>query len=209
MALKQHVLLLYLLTEMQIMKKIVIINGHPSEDSFNYALADSYEQGALQSNAQVSKIDIGKLSFDPNLAHGYQKRISLEPDLTEALEKIKRAEHLAWFFPMWWYGCPAIMKGFIDRVFLPNIAFKFTGKTFPEKLFKGKTARIIVTSDTPKWYNQWVMKNPAINQLKKGTLEFCGISPVKVSYISPIKSSTKKFRQDWLNKINGLGVQMH
>ena len=176
------------------MKKILIINGHPNKESFNYALADSYKRGALQSNAKISKIEIGKLSFNPNLEFGYQKRTPLEPDLLKALEKIKSAEHIVGFFPMWWYGYPAIMKGFIDRVFLPNIAFRYTDKPFPEKLFKGKTGRIVVTADTPKWYNKWIMKNPAINQLKKGTLEFCGIKPVKVSYIGPIKDSTDKFR---------------
>lgn len=190
------------------MKKILIINGHPNKESFNYALADSYERGALQSNAKISKIEIGKLSFNPNLEFGYQKRIPLEPDLLKALEKIKSAEHIVWFFPMWWYGYPAIMKGFIDRVFLPNIAFRYTEKPFPEKLFKGKTGRIIVTADTPKWYNKWVMKNPSINQLKKGTLEFCGIKPVKVSYIGPIKDSTDKFKQKWMTKINDLGKKM-
>jgi NAD(P)H dehydrogenase (quinone) len=85
---------------------------------------------------------------------------------------------------MWWYGYPALMKGFIDRTFLPGITFQPTqGKALPKKLLKGKTARIIITADTPKWYNFLIMKSPAINQFKKGTLEFCGISPVKATYI--------------------------
>lgn len=175
---------------------------------YNYALADSYQKGASQSNAIISRIDIGALRFNPNLEFGFQKRTPLEPDLIQALDKIKNADHIVWFYPMWWYGSPAIMKGFIDRVFLPNIAFKYTGKPFPEKLLKGKTARIVVTADTPRWYDRWIMKRPSINQLKKGTLEFCGIKPVKISYIAPIKNSTDTRRQKWLRRVFELGIKM-
>lgn len=190
------------------MKEVLIINGHPNPKSYNFALADSYAKGALQSHAKLERIDIAHLDFNPNLEQGYQSNTPMEPDLVNAIEKLKKAEHLVWIFPMWWYGYPAIMKGFIDRTFLPNIAFKFEGKPFPKQLFKGKTARIILTSDTPQWYNRWFMKQPTIHQLKKGTLEFCGIKPVKTSYIAPLKGSTEKFRKDWLDKIYRLGVQM-
>lgn len=190
------------------MKDILIIKGHPNEESFNSNLAESYANGVLKSNVEPTIIDIGKLDFNPNLKFGYQKEMPLEPDLINAIEKIKKATHIVWFFPMWWYGYPAIMKGFIDRTFLPNIAFKFHGKPFPEQLFKGKTARIIITADTPKWYNQWVMRNPTINQLKKGTLQFCGINPVKVTYIGPIKKSSPEFRKKWIDKVHQLGVRL-
>ena len=108
---------------------------------------------------------------------------------------------------LWWYGTPALLKGFIDRTFLPNIAFKSRSGKFPEKLLKGKTARIIITSDTPRWYDYLFMKSPAINQLKKGVLEFCGVKPVKVSSITPIKNSKNSFRQNWLQKVEQLGMK--
>jgi len=101
------------------------------------------------------------------------------------------------------------MKGFIDRTFLSGIIFEtVAGKALPKQLLKGKTARIIITADTPKWYNYLFMKSPAINQFKKGTLEFCGVSPVKVTYISPIKSSMKDNREKWLEKISLLGEKL-
>jgi hypothetical protein len=52
------------------------------------------------------------------------------------------------------------------------------------------------------------MKSPAINQFKKGTLEFCGVSPVKVTYISPIKSSNIDYRKEWLGKVALLGEKL-
>jgi NAD(P)H dehydrogenase (quinone) len=166
------------------MKQVLIINGHPDKQSYNYALSEAYLKGASKTDAILTQINIADLDFNPNLKFGYRKRTELEPDLLEAIEKIKKADHIVWVFPMWWYGYPALMKGFIDRTFLPGITFQpIEGKAIPKKLLKGKTARIIITADTPKWYDSLFMKSPAINQFKKGTLEFCGISLVKVTYI--------------------------
>lgn len=191
------------------MKNVLVINGHPDKQSFNYALAQAYSTGAIKKQANVQQINIADLSFNPNLQYGYRQRTELEPDLKEAIQKIKDAEHLVWIFPMWWYGYPAIMKGFVDRTFLPGITFQpIEGKALPEKLLKGKTARIIITADTPKWYDKFFMKKPALNQFKKGTLEFCGVKPVKVSYISPIKNSSPEFRQKWIKKVNLLGEKL-
>ncbi len=190
------------------MKQLLIINGHPNKQSFNYALANAYKEGALKTNANLTQINIADLNFNPNLKFGYQQRTPLESDLIIAIEKIKKADHIVWVFPMWWYGYPAIMKGFIDRTFLPGIAFQpIEGKALPKKLFKGKTSRIIITSDSPRWYDYLFMKSPAIQQFKKGTLHFCGIKPVKVTYIAPLKNSTIEFREKWLKKVTFLGEE--
>ncbi|MGK0308369.1 MAG: NAD(P)H dehydrogenase (quinone) [Urechidicola sp.] len=191
------------------MKQVLIINGHPDKQSYNYALSEAYLRGASKTNSVLTQINIADLEFDPNLAFGYRKRTELEPDLLDAIEKIKKADHIVWIFPMWWYGYPALMKGFIDRTFLPGITFEpIEGKAMPRKLLKGKTARIIITADTPKWYDYLFMKSPLINQFKKGTLEFCGISPVKVTYISPVKNSNTDYREKWLEKISLLGEKL-
>lgn len=191
------------------MKKILVINGHPDKESYCAALTAAYVKGVKQANAEYSQVNIADLDFNPNLQFGYRKRTELEPDLLTAIEQIKQANHLVWVFPMWWYGYPALMKGFIDRCFLPRITFEpIEGKPLPKKLLKGKSARIIVTADTPRWYDFLFMKSPAINQFKKGTLEFCGIKPVKVTYIAPMKSSSLGFREKWLKKVEALGTQM-
>lgn len=191
------------------MKHILIINGHPDKESYNTALAKSYYEGTLKTNAIANLIHLSDLKFSPNLEFGYRKRSPLEPDLEQAINAIKEADHIVWVFPVWWYGYPALLKGFIDRTFLPEITFKpIEGKPIPEKLLKGKTSRIIVTADTPKWYDYLIMKRPAINQFKKGTLEFCGIKPVKVSYIAPIKNSSQIFRENWLKKVLDLGENL-
>ena len=190
------------------MKKILIINGHPDPASYNHALADAYYQGLAKTGAEIMRINIAELQFNPNLEFGYRMRTELEPDLLDAIEKMKAADHLVWVFPMWWYGYPAVMKGFIDRTFLPGITYQpVAGSPFPKKLLKGKTARIIVTSDTPRWYDWLFMKSPTLNQLKKGTFEFCGISPVKVTYLAVVKDSSEATRQQWLGQVSRLGEQ--
>lgn len=192
------------------MKHILIINGHPDKQSFNYALAEAYKKGAKTTNAHITQLNIAELEFNPNLAHGYRQRTELEPDLIEAIEKIKQADHLIWVFPMWWYGYPAIMKGFIDRTFLPGITYApIEGKPLPKQLLTGKTARIIMTADTPKWYDYLYMKRPTTHQLKKGTLKFCGVKRVKVTYIAPIKNSSPNFREKWLKKVSLLGERLN
>ncbi|MBB3697713.1 NAD(P)H-dependent oxidoreductase [Flammeovirga yaeyamensis] len=191
------------------MKKILIINGHPDQESYNFALAKAYEEGALSTGTKVDRINIRDLDFNPSLQFGYHKRTDLEPDLVDAIEKIKSADHLVWIFPLWWYSYPAIMKGFIDRTFLPGITYELVeGQALPKKLLKGKSARIIVTADSPSWYNKFFMKDPAIHSLKRGTLEFCGVSPVRVSYVASVKGSSEKFRSKWLERIGKMGREL-
>lgn len=191
------------------MKNILIINGHPNSSSFNFALAEFYKKGALEAKANIETITIADLNFNSNLAYGYQKRIDLEPDLVDAWEKIKKADHLVWIHPVWWGGLPAITKGFIDRLFLPGMAFQYReNSVWWDKLLKGKTAHIITTLDQPGWYYRLFFSRPSVNQLKKATLEFCGVKPVKVTNIGIIKTSNEEQRRKWLNKIFKLGIQL-
>lgn len=189
-------------------KKILIINGHPNEQSFNVGIAEAYKKGVQESDAEVQEIVISQLDFNPNLSNGYQKRTELEPDLLEAWEKIKWADHLVWVHPVWWGGLPAIMKGFIDRLFLPGMAFQYKENSISwDKLLKGKTGHIITTLDQPSWYYGLISGKPSVNQLKKTVLEFCGITPVKVTYVGIVKTSTAESRKKWLTKIEKLGIR--
>jgi len=166
----------------------------------------TYKKEGEFGNAEIKEIIIRDLVFNPNLAFGYQKISVLEPDLVEAQKKIKWADHLVWIHPVWWGGLPAITKGFIDRVFLPGFGFKYReNSVWWDKLLKGKTAHIITILDTPRFYYWFAFGKPSVNQLKKSTLEFCGIQPVKVTYIGPIKNSNETDRKKWLEKIDRFG----
>lgn len=190
-------------------KRIVIINGHPDREAFNFGIAETYKQGAKASGAELKEIVIADLQFNPNLKHGYRQRTELEPDLLEAWEKIQWADHLVWIHPVWWGGLPAITKGFVDRLFLPGMAFRYReNSVFWDKLLTGKSAHIITTLDQPGWYYRLVFGRPSVNQLRRSILQFCGVRPVKVTYLGIIKSSDAAKRSAWLKKVNALGQKL-
>lgn len=190
------------------MKKILIISGHPDPESFNVAIVEAYKKGAIASGAEVRQVNIRDLAFNPNLQFGYRKRTELEPDLLKAQELITWAEHLVWIYPVWWGSIPSIMKGFIDRVLLPGFAFKKReNSVWWDKLLTNKSARIISTLDQPAWYYWLVYRQPSNHAMKKLTLEFCGISPVRTTTIGPIRLSKERYRTTWLSKIEKLGFQ--
>lgn len=189
-------------------KKIAIIVGHPDAESYNFAIAEAYKTGAEKSGADVRMIFIKDLAFNPNLEFGYRKRTELEPDLIESQNTLKWADHIVWIYPVWWGSVPAIMKGFIDRVLLPGFAFKKReGSVWWDKYFTGKTSRLICTLDQPPWYYTLINGAPSHKAMKKLTMNFIGVSSVKITSIGPIRLSKEKFRKGWLDKIERLGAR--
>ncbi|MEM9929179.1 MAG: NAD(P)H-dependent oxidoreductase [Bacteroidota bacterium] len=189
------------------MKNILLIVGHPDAESYNFALADAYERGA--GAGSVKRLNIRDLDFNPNLQFGYRKRTELEPDLLEAWKAIQWADHLVWVYPVWWGSLPAIMKGFIDRLFLPGFVFrKHEGSLAKwDKLLKGKTARLISTLDQPGWYYRLVYSRPSYHAMKQLTMHFTGVRKVKNTTIGPIRLSTDNYRKKWLDKVAALGAK--
>ena len=190
------------------MKNILIINGHPDKESFCFALAEGYRKGAELAGAKCKVINLIDLKFNPILTFGYRKISELEPDLIQSQKDILAANHLVFVYPNWWSTYPALLKGFIDRIFLPNFAFKYH-KTGPfwDKLLKGKTAQLIVTMDTPNWYYWMMNKRPGHNSMKIGILKFSGIKLKNIIAFTPIKSSDDKKRKQWLKEVEQLGKE--
>lgn len=189
--------------------KILLINGHPSRESFCYALSQAYKQGAQSAGAEVREINVGDLKFSPNLPHGYRKITDLEEDLLKAQDSIKWAEHLVFVYPTWWGTMPALLKGFIDRTFLPGFAFKYRDNSpWWDRLLTGRSARMIVTMDAPVWFFRFVYGKPGHNAMKKMILEFCGIKPVKITSFGSVKRSSEKQRENWLKRVRTLGESL-
>ena len=187
-------------------KRILVILGHPANKSFCAALADSYVKGAEAAGNEVRLISLGNLSFDPVLHNGYATIQELEPDLVTAQAAITWAEHIVFVYPIWWGAMPALLKGFVDRVFLPGFAFKYReGSQFWDRLLSGRSAHLLVTMDTPPWYFRWVYRMPGHNQMKRTILEFSGIKPVAVSSFGPIKGSSQQKREKWLAQVSAYG----
>ncbi|MDF2154573.1 NAD(P)H-dependent oxidoreductase [Vibrio sp. CAU 1672] len=189
-------------------RKILVILGHPNPESFCGALAQEYIIGAKMAGAEVREIRVGELNFDPVLWRGYSEVQELEPDLVECCKLILWAEHLVFVYPTWWGTMPSLMKGFIERTFLPEFAFKYREKSkFWDKLLAGRSAQLLVTMDTPPWYYRLIFRSPGHNEMKRSILGYCGIKVNAISEFSPIKYSTDKMRVKWLKEAKELGIR--
>lgn len=186
-------------------KKILIIHGHPRRDSYCSALAAAYKKGALESGTEVQEIVVTDLKFN-SVFDGDRQKSDLELDLLKAQELVRWAEHLVFVYPNWWGTMPALLKGFMDRAFNSGFAFKYRSNSpWWDRLLQGKSARLIVTMDTPPWYYRFVFHQPGHHAMKNAILEFCGISPVRISSIGSIKASNLSQRQKWLEQLEHLG----
>lgn len=187
--------------------RTLIIVGHPDKSSFCARLADSYEKGALEKGGDVTRINLIDLRFDPILKSSDRPQ-TLEADLIEVQRLIKWANHLVFVFPIWWASPPALLKGFIERVFMPGFAFKYRENNLScDKLLTGRSSRMIVTSDDPIFWIYLNFFHPAINMVKKATLEFCGVGPVSVTSFCSLKEADEKKREILLDKSYREGLQ--
>lgn len=188
------------------MKKILVVNGHSNSETLCGALSRSYAQGAREAGHEVRLTHLSDLQFDPILHKGYLKIQELEPDLIQAQKDILWAEHLVFVYPIWWGTVPALLKGFLDRVLLPGFAFKYHAKDpLWDKLLKGRTGRLLLTTDAPWWWNLFVNGDPSIRMMKKTVLEFCGVKPVGVIQFDQIKNRKPEEIQKYLQKAKVLG----
>lgn len=192
-------------------KKILLILGHPSENSFCNALLDAYKTGAEKAGATCKTIYISQLNFNVTLSDGYKNgdAMELEKDLVTSQQLIQWADHVVMAYPNWWGFMPAIAKGFIDRVLLPGFAFKHhSGKIFPEKLLKGKSLRLLITMDTPKWWFYLIYRASQYQILKDIVFGYVGFKPINFSTFGFMRKSTDKRRKNWLRKVAQLGAAL-
>jgi NAD(P)H dehydrogenase (quinone) len=191
------------------MKKILVVIGHPMPNSLNHALAERYVAGAREAGHEVQLLALDQLQFDPVLRYGYAQAQALEPDLVQAQAAVQAADHLVFFFPSWWGSTPALLKGFIDRVFLPGFAFKYR-KDSPwwDRLLAGRTGHLLVTMDTPWWYNWLIYGNANIRAMKVATLNFCGVKKVQTTVFDQVRQSKPETRERWLEKAWALGKKV-
>ncbi|MFA7309276.1 MAG: NAD(P)H-dependent oxidoreductase [Candidatus Paceibacterota bacterium] len=190
-------------------RKIFLLLGHPDRSGLCGEFADAYEKAARAAGHTVDRMNIGEMRFDPILHRGYRERQELEPDLVRFQQLVTNAEHFVIVHPIWWVGMPAILKGLFDRAWLPGSAFRYI-KTkhghrtiFWHRLFRGRSARIIVTSGTAPLLVRFLPGN--VNaELKWGILWFSGFK-VRASWFGPAETAHEARKQHWLKKVSELG----
>jgi NAD(P)H dehydrogenase (quinone) len=182
--------------------RIYLLLAHPDRNSFNGALADAYQAEALAAGHEVRRQNLGELSFDPVLHHGYHTLQPLEQDLEAAHDNIVWCEHWVIVYPIWWGSVPAPLKGFFDRVLYSGFAYRYH-ETDPlwDQLLKGRSAQIITTSDAPNIWTLIAYHNSDLGTVKHATLGFCGVRPVRVLRLDRMKDTTDPQRQAYLQRV--------
>lgn len=187
---------------------ILVVLGHPSPHSQSDALAAAYILGLRTSGVEVEVLTLRELDFDPNLRFGFSGKQELEADLKRAQSLIERSNHVAWFFPTWWAGPPALVKAFIDRAFLPGWAFKYrskAGASLPQTFLDNRSSRVVTTMDSPGfWYQLWHRASVHASFVN-ATLRFVGFGPVWSTTIYKQKDLSESERTRWFAKLEALG----
>ena len=183
------------------MATVLVIDGHPDPFSLTSRLAASYVTGAGDSAVTLVLRD---LDFDLVLRTGYRTPQDLEPDLAHARDLLERADHVAVFTPLWWGSVPALLKGFFDRTLERGWAFRYKDNGMPEGLLAGRTGRLAVTSDSPRWYLPLV-GDTTVKQVRGRTMEFCGIKPTRLTRYADVRNRTPEQIEVWIREAADLG----
>jgi 1,4-dihydroxy-2-naphthoate polyprenyltransferase len=185
---------------------VLIILGHPRSASLCGALADAFAMGAREAGADVRRIDLATLSFDPDVHSVSPNQQPFEADLHRARELILWAEHLVFVYPTWWGTMPALLKGFLDRVLTPGFSFNTCeGGTGYQGLLHGRSAQLITTMDTPPLIHRLFYRQPGINAMARATLGFCGVRPVRSLVCGSVRHADASQRQEWLQRAHQQG----
>jgi putative NADPH-quinone reductase len=191
-------------------RRILVVVGHPISGSLNHELASRYASAAEAAGGEVRVRDLAE---DPPAYPASREQLRanetelghLEVGVAEDIADLLWAEHVVMFFPQWWGTYPAVLKNWIDRTFLSGVAFRYGTGLRWEKLLSGRTARLVMTHDTPGFYNLLAYRDAAIVSLRTATLGYCGIKTIGVTRFNPVKGSVAAARTKWLTTVAALG----
>ncbi len=184
--------------------KVLIVYSHPNPKSFNAAILEKVVSALKSINADFRIIDLYrenfKIALDSKDFETLQNGKTPE-DVQKYQQDILWADKLIFIFPVWWWSYPAILKGFIDRVFLHGFAYAFK-KNGLKKLLKNEKALVFMTTGGLK---EEYEKNNAIQILQRpfseGVLSFCGIKNSEFHLFYGIPSSSEEYRKNCLLEV--------
>lgn len=182
------------------MADALVLLCHPDPDRYSDALAQAWARGATAAGAHVDVLALRDLAFDPILRTSGDAQIPMEPDLRDAQNAILAASCLVFAFPVWWASAPALLKGFIDRAFLPGFAYQHRGGALPEGLLAGRSARLITSMDSPWWWYRLAHGRAAHRAMTTATLRYCGITDVRETTVYRLRNLTEDAREAALDQ---------
>ena len=191
-------------------KRIFLLNGHPGDTSLCRSLAEHYETAARAAGHDVRTLHLSDLEFDMDYGlGGYDNAKPLEPCLEEVLQNMEWCEHFVVTSPLWWGGLPAKLKGLLDRSLLPGRTFDTRNTSaigMPKPMLTGRTACVIMTSDTPRWFLRLAYGSAIIGQLKGQIFGFVGFKPLRITWLAGASHPTEKQFKAWFSKADALGA---
>jgi NAD(P)H dehydrogenase (quinone) len=185
--------------------KVLVILSHPNKNSFNAAIAKTVTDALKQNNHEIVFHDLYSERFDALLTTNELSK-TVQPDNTiiKHCQDMQEADAIIIIHPNWWGQPPAILKGWIDRVIRPGIAYKFmegdSGEGVPVGLLKATLAIVINTSDTEETRENKVFGDPLETIWKNCIFGFCGINNFQRKIFRIVVTSSPDQREQWLKE---------
>ncbi len=185
---------------------VSIILAHPDPYSFNHAIAQTAQKTLQRNGYNVILHDLCAEKFDPLLpALEIPKEADLPQEIALHCQEIAAAHGIIIVHPNWWGQPPAIMKGWIDRVIRPGIAYQFldgdSGEGVPVGLLKARAALVFNTSNTSTQRELSVFGDPLQRIWKDCIFDLCGVTTFYREMYNIVTTSTAEQRQRWLARV--------
>jgi NAD(P)H dehydrogenase (quinone) len=159
--------------------KLLVVYCHPCSESYVAAVRDAALRGLERAGHEVRLLDLYALKFNPVMSgderRGYHERSSNEEPVAEHLAHLRWCEGLVFIYPTWWYGPPAMLKGWLERVWVPHATFTMpdNGKPIGPVLTQIRVLVAISTLGSPWWWWTLFMKEPGRRILLRGLKVLC------------------------------------
>ncbi len=159
--------------------RVLIVYCHPLAQSFTAALRDRAVLGLARGDHETRVIDLYAMDFDPVLsAQGrldYHTPGLNEQEVAEHLAQLRWCEALVFIYPTWWYGPPAMLKGWLDRVWVPHATFEMPKPMKPigRVLTNIRLVAAVSTLGSPWWWWKMGMGEPGRRMLLRGLSVLC------------------------------------
>ena len=186
--------------------KILIILAHPDNNSFNHAIADASRDRLIANGHSVAYHDLYKENFNPVIdSSEIPKQARIDKTIQKHCDDLISSDGIIIVHPNWWGQPPAIMKGWIDRVIRPGIAYEFeegdNGEGAPIGLLKAKIGIVFNTSNTCAERENNIFKDPLYTIWKNCIFDFCGVRQFERIMFRIIVTSDLRQRQLWLSEV--------
>jgi NAD(P)H dehydrogenase (quinone) len=185
---------------------ILIILGHPDNKSFNHAIADTCRERLIDNGHSVMFHDLYNESFNPVIdATEIPKHGQIDDTTKKHCDDLENSDGIIVIHPNWWGQPPAIMKGWIDRVIRPGIAYEFeegdNGEGIPIGLLKAHIGLVFNTSNTSEERENNIFNDPLETIWKNCIFDFCGVKQFDRRMFRIIVNSDINQRQVWLSEV--------